>query len=263
MAVWSGNREALAQTVSWLKERREVLFITGAGLSADSGLPTYRGVGGLYQDQGTEEGMPIEEALSGETLAARPEIAWRHLLRITLACRNAHFNRGHEVIAEMERRLPRVWVLTQNIDGFHRDAGSRNLIEIHGNAHRVRCTVCPLRREVADLSGLEGIPPRCPECGAPLRPDVVLFGETLPGPAVDLLRRELRRGFDLIFTVGTTSVFPYISQPVLAARQAGIPTVEINPGSTAVSDRVGLRLIGGAASVLDAIWGAYLQQEDA
>jgi NAD-dependent deacetylase len=249
-----GDNERLERVAGWLRERRSVLFITGAGLSADSGLPTYRGVGGLYQDQDTEEGMPIEEALSGATLASRPEIAWRHILRIEAACREARFNRGHEVIAGLERRLPRVWVLTQNIDGFHRAAGSRNLIEIHGDVHRLRCTACSHRQAVRDYRGFERVPPPCPDCGAPLRPDVVFFGESLPAAELDTLRRELRRGFDLVFSVGTTSVFPYISAPVLAAHQAGIPTVEIDPGETTVSALVDVKLAGGAAHWLDRIW---------
>lgn len=238
-----------------LARAQSALFITGAGISADSGLPTYRGIGGLYNDGGTEEGFPIEVALSGDMLSMRPEVAWRHIARIEEACRGARANRGHEIMAELERRMPRVWVLTQNVDGFHGDAGSKNLIEMHGNVHHLVCMGCARRQTVADYSGLD-VPPYCSECGRLIRPEVVLFGEMLPRAALDMLLRELQTGFDIVFSIGTTSAFPYIAQPVLAAKQLGTPTVEINPGDSAVSEVVDYRLRAGAKDALEAIWRA-------
>jgi NAD-dependent deacetylase len=245
-----------------LASSRSVLFITGAGISADSGLPTYRGIGGLYEDADAEEGIPIEVALSGSMLHARPEVAWRHIHRIEAACRGARFNRAHAIIAELEKRLPRVWVLTQNVDGFHRDAGSRNLIEIHGNVHHLSCTQCAWRERVPDFSAL-AMPPHCQDCGGLVRPDVVLFGEWLPRSAVDELTTQLERGFDLVFSVGTTSAFPYIAAPVVTARRAGLPTVEINPGNTEVSHFAEYRLRAGARDALEALWQAYLARTSA
>src|SRR5918911_4177898 len=121
------------QVVELLRRSRSLLFITGAGMSADSGLPTYRGVGGLYDAGETEEGFPIEAVLSGEMFRHRPGWTWKYLRQIERACRGATCNRGHVVIAEMERHFPRVWTLTQNVDGFHRAAGATNVIAIHGN----------------------------------------------------------------------------------------------------------------------------------
>jgi NAD-dependent deacetylase len=232
---------------------RSVLFITGAGISADSGLPTYRGIGGLYDSATTEEGFAIEEALSGDMLHERPDVCWKYIAQIERACRGATWNRAHEVLAMMERRYERTWVLTQNVDGFHRRAGSQNVIEIHGDVHQLLCTRCPYRDRVEDYAGLS-IPPRCPDCGAIVRPEVVLFGETLPGAAVAALEREVRRGFDLVVSIGTTSVFPYIAAPVMLARRAGRDTVEINPGTTSVSHVVAHRMRNRAAVALDAIW---------
>ncbi len=157
---------------------RSVLFITGAGISADSGLPTYRGIAGLYEEAITEEGFAIEEALSGDMLRERPEVCWKYIHQIERACRGATWNRAHEVIAMMEGRYERTWVLTQNVDAFHRRAGSKNVIEIHGDVHRLRCTRCKFRDHVEDYAGLS-IPPRCPDCGAIVPPKVVLFGEML------------------------------------------------------------------------------------
>jgi NAD-dependent deacetylase len=249
------------EVVSCFRRAQSLLFVTGAGLSADSGLPTYRGIGGLYDREITEEGFAIEEALSGEMLRRRPEICWKYLLQIESACRGARPNRGHEIMAAFEREKPRVWVLTQNVDGLHRAAGSRNVIEIHGNVEVLRCTRCRYEERRADWSGLS-LPPSCPDCGALVRPEVVLFGERLPSEAVRLYERELRRGFDLVVSVGTTSVFPYIAAPVIETRQFGRPTVEINPGETEVSHLVTHRVQLGAAAALEAIWGALHSAAD-
>jgi len=236
-----------------LRRAQNVLFITGAGISADSGLPTYRGVGGLYEGRATDEGIPIEVALSGQMFARDPALSWKYIRSIEEACRGAKFNRGHEVIAEIERARERVWTLTQNVDGFHRDAGATNVIEIHGDVHELLCTECDYRERVPDYSELEPLP-LCPRCKSVVRPDVVLFGEMLPTAKIVVFENELRRGFDVVFSVGTTSVFPYIAGPVFIAARSGVPTVEINPARTEVSDVVDVKIARGAAEALDAIW---------
>jgi len=235
-----------------LREARSVLFVTGAGISADSGLPTYRGIGGLYERETTEEGVPIEVALSGETLRSDPALCWKYMAQIGRACRGAKPNRAHEIIAAIERSKERCWVLTQNVDGFHHAAGSRNVIEIHGNMGRLLCLACGRRDSPGDLDGLE-LPPRCPDCGGAVRPEVVLFGEMLPMDAVSRLQAQLQLGFDLTFSIGTTSVFPYIAEPVVATRNRGGVTVEINPGTSSVSHIVDHRIAAGAAAAMEAI----------
>jgi NAD-dependent deacetylase len=159
----------------------------------------------------------------------------------------------------MESHFERMWLLTQNVDGLHRQAGSQHLIEIHGDLHELLCRECAYRERVPDYSQLR-FPPRCPQCPALLRPDVVLFGEMLPEEQVARLFEELDIGFDLVFTIGTTSVFPYIAEPVRRARSQGIPTVEINPGRSEVSHHVDVRLPLRAAVALDAIWCRYQQR---
>jgi len=245
--------EGVEAAVRILGRATSVLFITGAGMSADSGLPTYRGVGGLYDGGALEEGLPIEMLLSGSTFARRPDLTWKYLGAIERACRGARPNRGHEILALLEKRLPRAVVLTQNVDGFHRRAGSTEVIEIHGNLHDLRCTSCRWRDRVADYEGVT-LPPACPACGRVVRPAVVLFGEMLPDEAVRRLEKELARGFDAVFSIGTTSVFPYISAPISIARSSGKGTVEINPGETEVSDLVDVRIRAGAKDALEAIW---------
>jgi NAD-dependent deacetylase len=235
-----------------LGRARSALCITGAGISAASGVPTYRGVGGLYGDRETEEGVRIEEALSGTMFRARPSLSWKYIHQIERACRGAKPNGAHVALARLEARLERGWVLTQNVDGFHREAGSRNVIDIHGDIHRIICTSCKFEERAQDYAHLDECP-RCPMCGSVLRPDVVLFGEMLPQAKLATLHRELSRGFDVVLTIGTSSLFPYIADPVLHAAAKGIPTIEINPEDTVVSDAVALRLRMPALSALQGI----------
>jgi NAD-dependent deacetylase len=250
------SRHGVEQVVELLRDCKSILFITGAGLSADSGLPTYRGIGGLYEGKDPEENIPIEVLLSGKALATRPDLTWKYLMQIERASRDAKPNRAHAVIAEMETHFDRVWVLTQNVDGFHRQAGSRNVIDIHGDLHSIRCTRCRYVREVENYSEFS-LPPNCPECRGLLRPEVVLFGEQLPTKQLADYDRETKLGFDLVFSIGTTSVFPYIANPVLDAYHFRKPSVEINPGDTDVTEFVTVKLRLGAAAALNAIWNMY------
>jgi len=257
MPQTSADRQTISQVVDLLRPNRRLLFVTGAGLSADSGLPTYRGHDGLYQaDRLTRHGVPIEQALSESMLAARPDIAWEFLLELEQATRGATFNRGHQVIAEMENHFRAVWTLTQNIDGLHRAAGARHVIDIHGDLHELRCIGCAHRVRVRDYTHLT-LPPRCPLCSDIVRPDIVLFGEEVSSEKLATFWREFSRGFDLVFSVGTSSLFDYITVPIELAHAAGIPTVEINPECTRVSHLMDFKITGGAAEVLDDLWNRY------
>jgi NAD-dependent deacetylase len=261
MPLSPADQRAIDRVVELLRPARRLLFITGAGLSADSGLPTYRGPTGLYEaGRTTPDGLPIERALSGLMLATRPETTWRAILELERSARGAIPNRGHRVIAEMECHFDAVWTLTQNVDGLHRGAGSRQVLDLHGDLHDLACIRCDFGVTVSDYAGLDSVPPRCPRCPAILRPGVVLFGEELPEEKLDRLWQEFEAGFDLVFSIGTSSLFPYIAAPVLRAREAGIPTVEINPERTEVTSRVEFKIGGGAAEVLDRLWQQYLAE---
>ncbi len=253
MTAHSASVEAsLASVVQHLRQARRALFITGAGISADSGLPTYRGVGGLYDNDETADGMRIEEALSGDVFAARPDITWKYLIQIEKTCRGAKPNAAHLAIACLEQNLDQVMVFTQNVDGLHRQAGSQVVIEIHGNLQELACTACSHEESASDLGARE-MPPLCPVCGAVLRPKVVLFGEALPEGELDRFIDAFEEGFDIVFTIGTSSIFPYITQPVVLAACSGIPTVEINPARTQLSDIVDIYLPLGAAEAMSEI----------
>lgn len=240
---------AIAEAAGLLKGARRLLVITGAGLSADSGLPTYRGIGGLYESDTTEDGLPIEVALSGAMLSLRPQLTWKYLSQVESACRSARANAGHAALSSMERHFRRLTVLTQNIDGFHRDAGTTHLIEMHGNLHELECTECARQWRVKNYCGLS-IPPRCEECRGAVRPRVVLFGEMLPKAALLALAEAIDEGIDAVLSIGTTSVFPYIAGPVRQAVRIGVPTIEINPGESEVSGLVRLRIRERAAMAL-------------
>lgn len=253
MAKHAASIEAALDAVAeHLRDARSALFITGAGISADSGLPTYRGVGGLYDDSHTGDGIRIEDALSGDMFAARPDITWKYLIEIEKNCRGAKPNAAHRAIACLDEHLDRVMVFTQNVDGLHRQAGSHEIVEIHGNLQALACTVCS-HEEVAGDMGLREIPPLCPVCQGVLRPKVVLFGEALPEGELDRFIDAFQEGFDIVFTIGTSSVFPYIVQPVVLAAGSGIPTVEINPARTQLSDIVDYYLPLGAAEAMTEI----------
>lgn len=235
------------------------LIITGAGVSAGAGLPTYRGIGGLYEGRNTEDGMPIEEALSGSMLRERPDITWKYLWEIAEACRGVGPGPGHRVIAEIARAKPSGWVLTQNVDGLHAASGVENLIEIHGRAAALLCGACDGEFDGGELLFSETYrppePPECPDCGEILRPDVVLFGEMLPEQELRKYEAVMTAGIDLVLSIGTSSLFPYITMPVELASQAGVPTVEINTGRTEISSTVTYRLDMECDAALAEIWG--------
>ena len=184
----------------------------------------------------TPHGLTIEQALSGPMLAARPEITWHYLFELERSARGGVPNRGHLVIAEMERYFDAVWTVTQNVDGLHSRAGSRQVLDVHGDLHDLRCTECDYKVTVPDYADL-ALPPHCPHCQGILRPTVVLFGEQVPEEKIARMWYEFGVGFDVVFSVGTSSLFEYIAAPVESAWAEGIATVEINPETTAVTSK--------------------------
>ncbi|NQD91622.1 NAD-dependent protein deacylase, partial [Pseudomonas sp. CrR25] len=157
----------------------------------------------------------------------------------------------------LQRRKSECWVLTQNIDGYHRAAGSpvERLIEIHGELAPLYCQSCGVEDPELAAHLTRPLPPKCRQCGGVLRPPVVLFEEMLPEAAIDSLYAELRKGFEVVLSVGTSASFPYIVEPVLRSREAGALTVEINPTRTDLSDVVEVHLQGRALEVLPRLLG--------
>lgn len=241
----------LQQVTELLSAAERVAVLTGAGMSAASGLPTYRGIGGLYNDIEIEQGMPIEEILHARTLVRDPALCWKYVAQIGAACRTAKPNAGHQILADWQSRCD-LNIITQNVDGFHTRAGSKQVIELHGNLNRLFCLDCSQRFEPNDFD-YQILPPRCPHCDGLVRPDAVLFGESLPAKAVQAYDDAFARGFDLIIAIGTTAGFPYIFEPIVTAANAGVATVEINPDATALSEHVGWYISMPAVEALQGI----------
>ncbi len=228
-----------------------ILLITGAGLSADSGLPTYRGEGGLYNGL-TPDGLPITKAVSRSMLKSDPALCWKYLAEITRACLDGKPNPAHFAIADLQAQKPHCWVVTQNVDGYHLAAGSPRdrLIEIHGELGPLYCQTCAaIDSELVEHLG-RPLPPRCQACGGVLRPPSVLFEERLPDEALGRLYDETCKGFDVVISIGTSASFPYVREPFHRARYGGGFTAEINPIDTDLSQKVDAHLKGRASEVL-------------
>src|SRR5437867_2937849 len=221
-----------------------VMVLTGAGVSAESGVPTFRGGG----DTAVWKGMPFS-VISSAGMVERdlPEVwAWFNYRRVVLATLKP--NPAHEAIARWQDSFHNFTLVTQNIDGLHQSAGSREVIELHGSIWRARCCDCDARHNVRELKFDNGVP-GCFDCGGQLRPDVVLFGEMLPTDAFE--RAAVVAGIcELRFVVGTSAVvYPAASLPEIA-RAAGAYVVEVNPELTPLSDLCDEVLMGRAGEIL-------------
>lgn len=252
MANRSSMDGAIGEVRRLLQRARRVLFITGAGVSAESHIPTFRGATAAFADGMTEDGMPFEEALSIDTFRTNPRLAWKYLALLELSIRGRRPNAAHIAMAALPAPGRSVFVATQNIDELHQRAGSRTVFELHGNLRRILCTQCDYSVHLETYESLAPAP-HCPQCQGGLRPDVVLYGETLPAAALEAFQKEQSQGFDLVFSVGTTSLFFYVVDPVMRAARQGIPVVEINPDSTPISELANFRFAQPAGETLDEI----------
>jgi len=216
-----------------LGEADSLLAITGAGVSAESGIPTYRGVAGLYN---ADDGVEIMEQLSYDSYRRDPAATFALLNGMLANCQHARPNTAHTELARYEQRMSCVTLLTQNVDGLHQEAGSKEPIEMHGNILRLRCPRC---RHSQTLARGKRLPEqdRCPACGnAALRHDVVLFGEQLDPATIERYTRAIETSVDLCLVIGTTALFPYIQQAARSAQDLGATLVEINPDETPLTD---------------------------
>lgn len=239
-----------------LVDIRRVGVITGAGISAESGIPTYRGIGGIYDDP--DKGDDIIEALTGSTLLTDPDRTWRAVGELARHAGGARPNKGHMALVAIERSVKEFVLLTQNVDGLHQAAGSRNVIPVHGSIRATRCMGCGRQGTLApdELAALDAAP-RCDACGAILRPGAVLFGEMLPADVVQRMYQEFaEKPPEVILVVGTSALFPYITAPVSEANRNGRLTVEINPERTYLSPEVHFHLAGKAGYYLPLIAAA-------
>lgn len=198
-----------------------VLVLTGAGISAESGVPTFRGGG----NSATWKGLPFDVISSGAMLERNLPAVWEWFDYRRDLLRKIEPNAAHRAIADWQGRFADLTLVTQNVDGLHQRAGSRNVVELHGNIWRARCVVCSVS---CDIPLEDARPEACSDCGNALRPDVVLFGELLPPGAFEFAVQRAAR-CEICLVIGTSGlVYPAASLPEVA-KSAGAFVCEINP----------------------------------
>jgi len=244
MALMSSLETQIARAAGILVDGGCVV-LTGAGISVHSGIPDFRSKGGLW-----ERFDPMEYA-TAQAWRSDPDKVWQLFRATGKMMLESRQNEAHEALARLEQRGWVDAIVTQNIDGLHQAAGSRRVIEFHGNAVNIYCTSCG--RTVERTEALEMIQaeaaPRCAECGGPVRPSVVLFGEAIPQ---DALREaaELASTCRSMLVVGTSAVVAPASLLPLEASAQGAPIIEVNPETTELTARADVVLRGRAEEVL-------------
>ena len=228
--------------VTRLRAAQRVAVLTGAGISAESGVPTFR-----EAQTGLWARYDPTDLATPEAFRRDPRLVWEWYVWRQQLVRAAQPNPGHHALAAMAHHIAGWTLITQNVDGLHRRAGSDPVLELHGNLFRTKCF--DENRQVDQWPESEAIPPRCPHCGGLLRPDVVWFGEALPTAALRAAE-QAAIGADVFFSIGTSSqVYPAADLPFIALN-AGATVVEINPQPTPLSTHATFSLNGAAGVIL-------------
>jgi NAD-dependent deacetylase len=244
------DNDAIARAAGVLADAQRLLVLSGAGISAESGIPTFR-----EAQTGLWEQFSPQDLATPEAFAANPERIWQwYRWRRTLIARGG-VNPGHDAIATLERYLP-VVVATQNVDGLHAAAGSTDIAELHGNIWIDRCSACDAERsEPVAEAPEDAAPPSCEACGALTRPGVVWFGEMLPMGALERAQAEVENA-DCVLVVGTSNqVYPAAALVEQAVASAAT-VIEVNPQPTAVSNTVDVYIPERASRALPALVNA-------
>lgn len=225
-----------------------LIAFTGAGISAESGIPTFRGKGGLW------EKYRVEEVATPEAFKRNPKLVWDFYKMRMKLMKDARPNKAHLALAELEKMELLKAVITQNIDNLHREAGNKNVVELHGNIYRVRCTSCTYKENLLESGRLEEVLkenlPKCPECGSLLRPDVVWFGEPLPQETLKKVFKLAERA-DVCLVIGTSGqVFPAAYIPYIVKENGGY-VIEINPKESGITPIADIFLKGLAGETME------------
>ncbi len=229
------------ELINRLAKARNVSVLTGAGVSAESGVPTFRDKGGIW------EKFRPEDLANFDAFINDPDFVWNWYQHRREIMREVKPNPGHIALAEMELLFPKFDVITQNIDNLHFRAGSRNITELHGNIERNFCLKCRTFYNEIDVTEKKVL--KCEKCGGLIRPDVVWFGEMLPEESL-IYAQECAAASDVFFSIGTSSeVYPAALMPIIAKR-AGAYVVEINTKPTAMSMDLDETILGKSGEVL-------------
>ncbi len=227
-----------------LLEAKSVVFFTGAGISAESGIPTFRGKDGIWNK------LKPEELANFDAFIRNPEMVWEWYSHRKKIIHESQPNPGHIAIAEMQNVFDRVTVVTQNIDNLHRRAGSREIYELHGNIERNYCIQC--KTFYNEELPMVGKIPKCAKCGGLVRPDIVWFGEYLPQDQFGASEKA-SSGCDVFFVVGTSAVVFPAASLIYTARDNGAYIVEVNIEETEISYLADKSFYGEAGKVLPLI----------
>ena len=236
---------ALAQAVEMLRGAQRIVVTTGAGMSKESGIPTFRDAPNALWANYDPQALATRDGFRRD-----PALVWRWYADRRAMIAQAQPHAGHVALAQWEARAHNFVVLTQNIDGLHAAAGSRRMVEMHGTIWRLRCTSCDYARDDRRVP-LPEVPPSC-ACGALLRPDVVWFGEMLQPAHLDAAHQALAH-CDALLVVGTSGLVYPAAGFAAEAKAAGAHVVEINPEPTPLSELADVFVPGGAMSVLPAL----------
>jgi NAD-dependent deacetylase len=224
-----------------LTKAERVTALTGAGISAESGVPTFRGADGLWRNYN------VMELATPTAFARNPELVWEFYNWRRNLITGLTFNPGHKALVDLEARVPHFTLITQNVDGLHLKAGSENLLEIHGNLWKVRCTKC--HNISLNSSPNMGPLPKCQECGGLLRPHVVWFGESLD-PALLNRAIEAARSCQVMLVIGTSAIVQPAASLAVEAKEAGAVLAEINLEETPNSGIMDFVLLGNSGEIL-------------
>jgi NAD-dependent deacetylase len=236
-----GRNDSIDECVRLLDDARSLVVSTGAGISKESGIPTFRDAPNALWENFDPTKLATREGFESD-----PPLVWRWYAERRKMISEAQPNPGHKAISELESLFEHMVVITQNIDNLHREAGSKNVIEIHGNIFRYKCF--DRNHPVDSVPEDDGSPPTC-HCGSLIRPDVVWFGEMLPEDAVEAAYGALA-GCDVILVVGTSgTVYPAAGFPGVA-KQAGARIIEVNPEETPVTPEADAFVCGPAGQIL-------------
>lgn len=221
---------ALQKAADIIRQSQYLIALTGAGISVESGIPDFRSAGGLWEKYDPAVYAHID------SFKRNPEMIWEMLFEMIDLTKNARPNPAHLALAELEKKNILKALITQNIDNLHQEAGSINVIEFHGNARRLECLVCH-HEEAVGLTDFGGKPPKCPQCGQIMKPQVVFFGEMIPPDAL-MESQMLANSADTILVVGTSAVvYPASSIPYIA-KQNRAKVIEMNLEQTALTGSI-------------------------
>jgi NAD-dependent deacetylase len=249
-------QDLIQQAVDLVRQAQYVVIFTGAGVSKESGIPTYRD-----KSDGQWSQVDAEQVASLRGYRDNPQRGWDWSLNNRQMMAQAQPNAGHFALAQLEQRVPRSLLITQNVDDLHEQAGTQHIVHLHGRIQEVKCFFdCQGAPTMLDLATLDLTvsPPPCPHCGRWTRPNIVMFGEILPLAELELAEQAAAE-CDLMLVVGTTGLVEPAARLPKIAKQRGTPIIEVNPNYSMISRLADVRLEAPSGVALPQILAAWVK----